>query len=102
MDQNAAFEIVNKYLQKIKSENISIEGAYIFGSYARGTFHKDSDIDLALVFTDLHDRIFLQTELLKLGRDFNYIIEPHPIDKTDFNHSHPLAHEILGSGIKVA
>jgi hypothetical protein len=63
--------------------------------------HENSDIDLALVISNIKDRICMQTELLKLGRGFDYIIEPHPFDKTEFNHLHPLTHEILTSGVRI-
>jgi predicted nucleotidyltransferase len=102
MDKEQAFELVRKYLILLGENSIPIEGAWVFGSYARGNFHKDSDIDLALVMKDFGDRISLQTDLLRLGRDFNYLIEPHPFAAKDFNHFHPLAHEILTTGIKIA
>jgi predicted nucleotidyltransferase len=101
MDKEQAFELVRKYLILLNDHRISFEGAWVFGSFAKGNFHKDSDIDLALVIHECADRISLQTELLKLGRDFNYIIEPHPFSPGEFNHFHPLAHEILTYGIKV-
>ena len=102
MDKDGAFKIITQYLQLLKTTGIEVEEAYVFGSYARGNFHDNSDIDLALVLCDLKDRLGIQTELLKLGRDFDYIIEPHPFDKKEFNHFHPLTHEILTLGVRVA
>ncbi len=102
MDKEQALELVRKYLILLKENKISFEGAWVFGSFARGNFHNDSDIDLALIINDFTDRISLQTELLTLGRNFNYVIEPHPISSSEFNHFHPFAHEILLTGIKVA
>ena len=102
MDKEGAFKIIDQYLQLLKTTDIKVEEAYVFGSYVRGNFHENSDIDLALVISDLNDRFGMQTELLKLGRNFDYIIEPHPFNKKDFNHLHPLTHEILTMGVKVA
>lgn len=102
MDQAGAFKIIEEYLKLLKMKGIQVEEAYVFGSYVRGNFHENSDIDLALVLSNLHDRLGVQSELLKLGRDFQYVIEPHPFDKNDFNHFHPLSHEILTSGVRVA
>ena len=101
MDKEGAFKIIRQYLQLLEITGIKVEEAYVFGSYARGTFHENSDIDLALVISNIKDRICMQTELLKLGRGFDYIIEPHPFDKTEFNHLHPLTHEILTSGVRI-
>ena len=102
MDKEGAFKIVTEYLQLLKAKGLKVEEAYVFGSYARGNFHENSDIDIALVMSNLQDRLGVQTELLKLGRDFQYIIEPHPFDKKDFNHFNPLTHEILTLGVRVA
>ncbi len=57
MDKEGAFEIIGRYLKLIKSAGIKVEEAYVFGSYARGNFNENSDIDLALVISNLNDRI---------------------------------------------
>ncbi len=101
MDKIGAIRIIKQYLQLLKKNDIDVVEAYLFGSYVNGNFNKDSDIDLALVISNLTDRLTTQTKLLKLGRDFDYLIEPHPFDKSDFNHLSPFTHEILTSGIRV-
>jgi len=40
-------EVISEYLSIISSE-IAIEKVFLFGSYAKGTYHKDSDIDIAV------------------------------------------------------
>jgi len=102
MDKESAIELVRQYLALLKENHLNVESAWMFGSYAQGNFHKDSDIDLALVFPSVSDRIDLQTSLLILGRKFEYIIEPHPFSTKEFNLLHPLVNEILSKGIKVA
>ena len=39
---------VKKYIKEI-SKHYSIQEVYLFGSYAKGTNHEDSDIDVAVV-----------------------------------------------------
>jgi predicted nucleotidyltransferase len=39
-------------LTKVIVETVPVEQIYLFGSYAYGTPHKDSDLDLYLVFKD--------------------------------------------------
>jgi predicted nucleotidyltransferase len=93
--------IIQLNLQLLKKNDIDVVEAYLFGSYVNGNFNKDSDIDLALVISNLTDRLGTQTKLLKLGRDFDYLIEPHSFDKSEFNHQYPFTHEIFTTGIRV-
>ncbi len=101
MDQRKAFEIVGQYIDFLKSKNYEVRKAYIFGSYANGKFHEDSDIDLAIVFSNLTNSFTMQIELMKLSRKFDTRIEPHPFDELDFNTSNPFTNEILTKGIQI-
>ena len=78
------------------------ERVILFGSYAKGTSHEDSDIDMAIIFDSLYDVFDTQVELLKLRRQFDIRIEPHPFIESNFNLSHPLAKEILNHGVEIA
>ncbi len=62
-------DIVQEYLKDLSSE-IKIDKAILFGSYAKGNYNVDSDIDLA-IFSDLFrnmDRIESIKYLLKKAR----------------------------------
>ncbi|PIY02824.1 MAG: nucleotidyltransferase, partial [Bacteroidetes bacterium CG_4_10_14_3_um_filter_31_20] len=72
----------------------------LFGSYAKGTQHKDSDIDIAVVLLNVTDIIDLQIQLMFLRRNFSVDIEPHPINEEDFTISNPLAYEIMKTGFE--
>jgi len=101
MDQRTAFKIVKKYLSLLRESRFEVQKAYLFGSYAKGDFTADSDIDLAVVIKNLSNSFIAQIELMKLGRKIDSRIEPHPFYETDFNLSHPFAKEILTSGIEI-
>lgn len=101
MDQKTAFSIVKNYITYLRRNNIAIERAYIFGSFARGNFNEDSDIDLALILKNLSNNYIMQVELMKLGRKIDSRIEPHPFDESDFNTANPFANEILTKGIQI-
>ncbi len=101
MDKESAFESVKKYISFLKRNDFSIQSAYIFGSYAKGTYNDDSDIDLAVVINDLSNSFLTQVELMKISRKFDTRIEPHPFDETDFDTSNPFAHEILTTGVQI-
>ena len=42
-------DTVRKYLQLLVDDGFPVKQAYIFGSYARGDFKKESDIDLCRI-----------------------------------------------------
>jgi len=86
---------VNKYY--------SIDAVYLFGSYANGTNHEWSDVDLAIVSKDIKDRLKDRAKLFAIASDFDILIEPHPYNTNDFNaDEYMLVDEILRTGIKVA
>ena len=101
MDKGKAFGIVKEYINFLKDNKYDIQRAYVFGSYAKGNFNEDSDIDLAIVLKNVKNSFNMQVDLMKLRRKFDTRIEPHPFDENDFDTSNPLVHEILSTGIKV-
>ncbi len=44
MDKNKALKIARKYIDSV-NKKFPIESVILFGSYAKGTYHKDSDIN---------------------------------------------------------
>lgn len=101
MDKKSVIKIVGQYLSYLKSQNYNIRKAYLFGSYAKGGFHSESDIDLAIVMKNLKNSFLMQGDLLFLGKNFDTRIEPHPFDEKDFNDDNPLVEQILKTGIQI-
>jgi predicted nucleotidyltransferase len=102
MDKRRALKVASDYLAfLINEKDFRIKKAYLFGSYSKGNFNEDSDIDLAIVMPGLKDIIETQIQLMVLRRNFSIDIEPHPFDEADFNYSNPLACEILNNGIEL-
>jgi predicted nucleotidyltransferase len=59
---------------------MSIEKVYLFGSYAKGNPHKDSDIDVALVVDKwVGDFFDVIPPIWRLRENIDYRIEPHVI-----------------------
>ena len=100
MDKETAIKIAKRYVDLV-NKKFQTERVILFGSYAKGTFHEDSDIDLALIFKSINDIIEMQIELMKMRRDEDLLIEPHPFILSDFNPSNPVVSEILKSGIEI-
>lgn len=103
MDKNIDIAVA-KYLDLIKEQYSEIESAYIFGSCAKGKSTDDSDIDLALIFTNLDDskRFDIQVQLMLLASKIDSRIEPHPISREDFNSGNPFVAEIKKTGIEIS
>jgi len=100
MDKATAIKIAKEYINFLTT-SFDIESAILFGSYARGNYHDDSDIDIAIILERGNDIIDTQAEMMKLRRKIDLRIEPHPFFKKDFNHNNPVVNEILQQGIYI-
>ncbi len=98
MDKSEALRIAGVYIDSI-STKYNISQAILFGSFAKGTNHDDSDIDIAIIVNNVVDIIDTQIDLMKLRRKIDLRIEPHPFMISDFNQSNPVVNEILKYGI---
>ncbi|MFZ1987183.1 MAG: nucleotidyltransferase domain-containing protein [Desulfatitalea sp.] len=102
MAKRHAPEAAIKYAVFLKKTKPGIKKVYLFGSYAKGSSHEDSDIDIAIIFDKLPDSFDMQVELMKVRRKFDTRIEPHPFSEAEFNLSNPLASDILKNGLELA
>lgn len=100
MDKREALRIAGVYIDSIRSK-YNIKQAILFGSFAKGTNHDDSDIDIAIIVNNVVDIIDAQIDLMKLRRKIDLRIEPHPFMSSDFNRSNPVVNEILKYGIVI-
>jgi predicted nucleotidyltransferase len=92
-------ELAQEFLARIREQGIKIESAYLFGSYAKGTEHEWSDIDIAVISPDFSDRRFREgVRLMKLSCDIDTRIEPMPFRPERFTDNDPLASEIKKTG----
>jgi predicted nucleotidyltransferase len=90
------------FIETLERHNIHIEVAYLFGSYARGTAHRYSDIDLALVSPTFSGVRFSDTELIIQNTPSTFfLIEPHPFRPEDFTEENPFVREILHTGVRI-
>jgi predicted nucleotidyltransferase len=102
MDKKTS-KLVKDYISFVISKNIELVKVYLFGSYAKHSETKDSDIDIALIIKDLkdEDKFDLQVRLMLFASKFDLRIEPHPISNSDFNSSNPFAYEIRKTGVEI-
>ena len=97
MDKADAIIIAEKYAALV-NKNYTFNKVILFGSYAKGNQHEESDIDIAVVFKDYSNSIDMQLELMRLRRKIDSRIEPHPFREKDFDVSNPLVSEIMTYG----
>ena len=76
MDKIEVIKKLKEFANKINSE-YNPEMIYLFGSYSRGNWHNDSDIDVAIIFDKINENRFeIMKQILKLRRDIDLRIEP--------------------------
>ena len=91
--------LVYKFLDKIREQDIKIDSAYLFGSYAKGKENEWSDIDIAIIsqsFTE--DRFEERVRLTLMSYEIDSRIEPVPFRPENFVDEDPLAYEIKRTG----
>lgn len=96
------FKIIARYLEFLRRNKTNFKSVYLFGSYAKGEAHEDSDIDLAIIAdnweNDLFDTQFL---LMRMGVKIDTRIEPHPFITEEFEETNPFVKDIMDNGIKI-
>lgn len=96
-------KIAKKYIQELEKNNIPVEAGYLFGSYARGNYRKDSDIDIAIisnVFTG--DRMKDRIKIEPFRWNIDLRIDQIPFTPEKFSQDwRPLVAEIKTYGIKI-
>jgi uncharacterized protein len=100
MDKKDALNIARQYASVVKL-NYDCKQVFLFGSYAKGTYHEESDIDIAVILKEFENPMDIQLELMRLRRKIDSRIEPHPFREKDFNLSNPVVHEILQHGKRI-
>ena len=102
MDKPDALKIAQNYAEVVSNSNFKYLRIYLFGSYAKGNFNEDSDIDIAVVFKNYSNLLDMQLELMRLRRKIDSRIEPHPFRESEFNLSNPIVNEIIKYGQEIS
>jgi len=69
---------LKKYIFILRSEGITVDKAYLYGSYLSNTATEDSDIDVLIVTENENDN--LTGKIWSLTKRVNSRIEPYLID----------------------
>jgi predicted nucleotidyltransferase len=99
MDKREAISKVKQY-KILLGKHFNLESVYLFGSYAKDTNREHSDIDVAVVVSNISGDFFEVNPLLwKLRRQVDDRIEPVLIDKN--NDKSGFLNEIQRNGIEI-
>ncbi len=104
MAQREVIELVKKYVVLLNAEGISVNRAFLYGSYSNDTASDSSDIDVMIV-SDKYDETDDEVagKIWNLTRRINTKIEPFLIGIKKFRNddSSPLVSMIKTKGIEI-
>ena len=103
LTKDAVIETVRNYAHEIEERGVNLRTVILYGSFAKGTQHEWSDIDVALVADEFSGFYFDDADL------FGYIpirkpyerIEPKTYPTAYFRESDPFIEEIKKDGIVI-
>jgi uncharacterized protein len=101
-NKKVILQTVRQYIEHLQKNEIPIWRIYLYGSVAKGTYHDNSDIDLA-VFWDKEDidGFNEDVQLMKLTPKIDLRIEPHSFARSDFDETNPYIKEIVETGVRI-
>jgi predicted nucleotidyltransferase len=96
--------IVRQYVNDVK-EKMPIDKVYLFGSYAKGTPHEWSDVDLCFFSKDFENKrswdVMTELFLIKAKYDMKLLLEPHAFPTSELDRGNPFVDEILQTGREI-
>jgi predicted nucleotidyltransferase len=94
--------IIEQFLEELEKNNINIEQAILFGSYAQGTGTQWSDIDLAIISSDFEgDRFKDRNKIRRIKLKISSDLEPIPFPPGEFTSDDPFVKQIMNTGVTI-
>ena len=97
-------EIAREYVNEVK-KHVSVNKAFLYGSYAKGTYNEGSDLDIAIFSEAFTNKKFVEVTafLLSLARRYKQIcIEPVGFSNLDIIDDNPFIKEIINTGKEIS
>ena len=103
MAKSEVIKILKEYIYLLRAEGISVDKAFLYGSYLSNTAINDSDIDLLIVMENESDD-YLAGKIWSLTQKVNSRIEPYLVGRNRFynNDSSPLIDLVKNTGLEIA
>ena len=95
-------DTIAKYIRALEKNNVNVNRAVLFGSYAKGNYSEWSDIDLAVVSSAfegnwIKDRKKIRAITLSISSDIQVL----PYRPEDFILDDPFVREIIETGVRL-
>lgn len=98
MDKEQAIELARRYKEAV-ADCLPLKALYLYGSFSKGNYHSESDIDIAVIVDHLSEDYFADTPLLwKIKRKISNMIEPVLLTEDPAN---PLYSDIIRTGMLI-
>lgn len=95
-------EVIKELNSRIKAKYPDFRGSYLFGSYAKGTYNEDSDVDVVLIFDEKPNRD-VEMGICGISGDIDYeydvITIPLTYTMQDLEKNYVFHNEVVNKGI---
>ena len=94
-------EIVQAFILEVK-KYYNVDYVILFGSFANGNQHDDSDIDVAVVSKEIQNSFNDSVKMMEICENIDLRIEPHAIRTDDYQkNATALINEIIKTGVQI-
>lgn len=94
------FNIIKNIVDGIANEFL-FTSIYLFGSYYKGSYNSESDVDLAFFLTDNYDINNALKRLLSVCSKQKYDIQPQAFSVSEMENKMGIVEEILDNGMEI-
>jgi predicted nucleotidyltransferase len=95
---------IASYITDVR-QTIPIDKVYLYGSYAKGTSHEWSDVDICFFSKSFEGKksVDIVCDLFAIARKYNPDIcfEPNAFPTSELENDNPFVKEILNTGIEI-
>jgi predicted nucleotidyltransferase len=94
---------VEDYVSDVR-KIMNIDKAYLYGSYAKGTYDEYSDVDICFFSSEFEGQreVDILTKLLGIARSYRGIgIEPQAFPTSEIDRGNPFVREVIRTGREI-
>lgn len=95
-------EVIKDLNSRIKAKFPDFRGSYLYGSYAKGTYTKDSDVDIILIFDKVlpyDEEMNVHDIVSDLNCEYDLIIIGIPYTRKQLKKNYVFNSEVTDKGI---